>query len=168
MALAPAQTPRAAQTATREAMLLIVFMSDHFMDLTRFKTNIDIDVDIDIVFSSRRVSGPSTRSTCKDWPPASWGAATTVPSERAQNMQRCRHSIKHMLFMSSLLALPRTANSQSSQHLECTIFANCASPQMILKFTSITQRRARPFQDGCLHHGALLLAGGPWALLLAH
>ena len=70
VALAPAQTPRAAQTATREAMLLIVFMTDHVMDLTGFNTNIDIDVDIDIVFSSRRVSDPSTRSTCKGWPPA--------------------------------------------------------------------------------------------------
>ena len=39
VALAPAQTPRAAQTATREAMLLIVFMTDHFMDLTCFRTN---------------------------------------------------------------------------------------------------------------------------------
>ena len=149
VALAPAQTPRAAQTATREAMLLIVFMTDHCMDLTCFKTNIDIDVDIDIVFSSRRVSGPSTRSTCKDWPPASWGAATTVPSERAQKMQRCRHSIKNMLFMSSLLALPRTANSQSSQHLKCTIFANCVSPQTVVRFMDDTKRRAPPFQMDC-------------------
>ena len=54
-------------------MLLMVFMTDHVMDITCFKTNIDIDVDIDILFSSRRVSGPSTRSACKGWPPASWG-----------------------------------------------------------------------------------------------